>query len=181
MKQKSEAGYTLILVLLTITLIFIFSLTIISNVLNSAAQNKKTELDIQKNNISNMAVIYAEEAILEESKATKPSILDLLSNLLILPVDLNNTIATNYETNLENRINTQTYHILENNNYKFELNCHVKDITVTTKQGLNLNVNINTTISYTVIPSIKINDTYSKLAPITNEIEISESLISLLK
>ena len=179
MKQKSEAGYTLILVLLTITLIFIFSLTIISNVLNSATQNKKTELDIQKNNISNMAVIYAEKAIMEDSKATKQTILEsVLSNLLTLhlPNNLDEIIETKYKTNFT------TFHTLENNNYKFELNCHVKDITVTnTKQGLNLNVNINTTISYTVIPSIKINDTYSKLAPITNEIEISESLISLLK
>ncbi|MEH6947677.1 hypothetical protein V7068_11520 [Bacillus sp. JJ634] len=63
MKEKNEAGYTLVLVLLTITLIFIFSLTLISSVLNSANQNKKTEENIQLNRLSEMGVTYVEKAI----------------------------------------------------------------------------------------------------------------------
>ncbi|RID88162.1 hypothetical protein D1953_04725 [Peribacillus asahii] len=63
MKEKNEAGYTLVLVLLTITLIFIFSLTLISNVLNSANQNKKTEQKIQLNRLLEMGITYVEESV----------------------------------------------------------------------------------------------------------------------
>ena len=78
MKNKNEAGYTLVLVLLTITLIFIFSLTIISNVLNSAKQNNTIEKQIQFKQASQMGVTYMEAAIGQANKQANNSVVDWL-------------------------------------------------------------------------------------------------------
>ncbi|MFJ8255892.1 hypothetical protein [Peribacillus asahii] len=80
MKEKNEAGYTLVLVLLTITLIFIFSLTLISSVLNSASQNKKTEENIQLNRLSEMGVTYMEKVVKEANKQANESIVKWLNS-----------------------------------------------------------------------------------------------------
>jgi len=79
MNAKNEAGYTLVLVLLTITLIFIFSLTLISNVLNSANQNKKTEEKIQLNRLLEMGITYVEESV---DKASSDAATSLYSSSL---------------------------------------------------------------------------------------------------
>ena len=94
MKNKNEAGYTLVLVLLTITLIFIFSLTIISNVLNSAAQNNTIEKQIQLKQSSQMGVVYMEAAIVKASNDAK-------LNTSPPPTSTDSEIITEYSTNFE--------------------------------------------------------------------------------
>ncbi|MFB5282221.1 MULTISPECIES: hypothetical protein [Peribacillus] len=114
MKEKNEAGYTLVLVLLTITLIFIFSLTLISSVLNSASQNKKTEENIQLNRLSEMGVTYTETAVKEANKQANASIVAWLNSD---PAPSNPNIPYEYqlrfETALDTLIKYETNSILE--------------------------------------------------------------------
>ncbi|MFJ8245680.1 hypothetical protein [Peribacillus asahii] len=114
MKEKNEAGYTLVLVLLTITLIFIFSLTLISSVLNSASQNKKTEENIQLNRLSEMGVTYMEKAIMEANRQANASIVAWLNSD---PAPSNPNIPYKYkgefETALDDLIDYETIPTLE--------------------------------------------------------------------
>lgn len=100
MKHKNEAGYTLVLVLLTITLIFIFSLTIISNVLNSATQNNTIEKKMQLQQSSQMGVTYMEAAIVKANNQAKTKVDTWLkAQPTITPSD--SDIVTQYHTEFD--------------------------------------------------------------------------------
>ncbi|PLT32385.1 type II secretion system protein [Bacillus sp. V5-8f] len=70
--NNNEKGYTLIIVLLTITLIGVFSVTLLTNVLNSSVQNRKTEEKIQLTNLTEMGTIYY-RTLVESIVPTLPS------------------------------------------------------------------------------------------------------------
>lgn len=150
MKQKNEAGYTLILVLLTITLIFIFSLTLISNVLNSATQNKKSEEDIQLNKLSQMGVTYVEKAVKKANKQAHENIVTWLNtNPAPSTPDIPNEYRTRFEDALKPLIKTYptSEKVLQKNSERVKM---VID-------GISLENGTTSTIKvvYTVTPSLK--------------------------
>ena len=55
---KNQKGYTLILVLLIITIIGIMMVPLFGSVLNNAQQNNKTEESIQLDSVSKMGMDY---------------------------------------------------------------------------------------------------------------------------
>lgn len=86
MKVTNDKGFTLVLVLLIITLIMIFSLTIISNVLNSARQNNKIEEQIQNQRLKEMGLLYFQKVI---EKKVSLTALDELPSIpsIIFPIN----------------------------------------------------------------------------------------------
>lgn len=112
MKINNEKGYTLVLVLLIITLIMIFSLTLISNVLNSTAQNNKIEEKIQTERLEEMGKLYFQKVIqkkIDDFIASQPDNTELdeaqlnaqLSTPIVFPIDTNTDF---HLTTIENGI-----------------------------------------------------------------------------
>ncbi|MGE8078449.1 hypothetical protein [Peribacillus loiseleuriae] len=152
MKQKNEAGYTLVLVLLTITLILIFSVTLISNVLNSALQNQKSEKNIQLDQSSRMGVMYVEKEINSANEEAKKAVIKWLNDLLTTdPIPTNAEIAAKYEEKFRVKLVDQEI-ISSDNTYRFKI-----DYISITRADNTL------TVTYTIIPSL--NNVYAKADP----------------
>ncbi|WP_028392100.1 hypothetical protein [Bacillus cihuensis] len=152
MKHKNEAGYTLVLVLLTITLILIFSVTLISNVLNSAMQNQKSEKNIQLDQSSRMGVTYVEKEINSANEEAKKAVIRWLNDFpTTVPMPTNAEIAAKYEE--EFRVKLVDKEIISSDNtYRFKID-YIKITRI-----------VNTlTVTYTIIPSL--NNVYAQADP----------------
>ena len=111
---KNEAGYTLILVLLIITLFFIFSITLMGNLLNSSAQNNKTEEKIQEENLMQMGVSYVERLIAVTDQEVKKDTRFKIGNT-------DNETYENYQTVFKKLLETSKTVEVENNKFKYEI------------------------------------------------------------
>ncbi|KMY51113.1 hypothetical protein [Peribacillus loiseleuriae] len=149
MKQKNEAGYTLVLVLLTITLILIFSVTLIGNVLNGALQNQKSEKNIQLDQSSRMGVMYVEKEINSANEEAKKAVIQWLNDFLTTDfIPTNAEIAAKYEEKFRTKLVDQEI-ISSDNTYRFKI-----DYISITRADNTL------TVTYTVIPSL--NNVYAQ-------------------
>ncbi|QOR66370.1 hypothetical protein IM538_21815 [Cytobacillus suaedae] len=68
---KSEKGYALIIVLITITVIMLVIPILVSSMLNSSKQFQTTEEDIQLTKLATMGVQYTEKAVEVSSEEAK--------------------------------------------------------------------------------------------------------------
>ncbi|WP_409971962.1 type II secretion system protein [Bacillus sp. Bva_UNVM-123] len=80
-KINEQKGYALILVLLTITIIGIFTPMIFSKLINNTQQFKKTEEQLQLRKLSDMGIIYVESAIDKASENAYQEVLDWLNKI----------------------------------------------------------------------------------------------------
>ncbi|MFJ7974736.1 hypothetical protein JNUCC23_15925 [Peribacillus sp. JNUCC 23] len=149
MKQKNEAGYTLVLVLLTITLILIFSVTLISNVLNSSLQNQKSEGNIQLHQSSRMGLKYVEKEINTANNEAKKAVIKWLNEFPTtnaIPTDAE--IAVKYEKEFRTKLVDKEI-ISSDKMYQFKIDY----ISIT-------RVDNTLTVTYTITPSL--NNVYAQ-------------------
>lgn len=113
MKLANERGGALIIVLLTITLISIFSVTLLFQLTSAKKQFNQTEGDIQATNTAEMGLIYIRQEILEVYKSLSSSnnredvIQELSEELSFLPFEKSFKSATITPTKYEVDVNIE--------------------------------------------------------------------------
>lgn len=151
--NSDEAGYTLILVLLIVLLFFIFSMTLMGNLLNSSAQNNKTEENIQVDNLVQMGTEYVDRLLTDSEENTKKD-----ASFKIEASDLQT--AKNYRTAFidelfeDNPTNLSTATIsIETNKFTYIIDKNqISDVTL---DESDIEEKYKFTITYTITPTLK--------------------------
>ncbi|MBY0123969.1 hypothetical protein [Bacillus sp. S/N-304-OC-R1] len=154
---KTQTGYALIIVLLTITIISIFTPLLINKLLNSTTQFQRTEEVIQLNKLTSMGEIYIEKAINKAGDQSKEEVLNWLKQIdPSKPYPTNQEISDKYYeffiSNLDN--------FIQNGLLISEVNLN-GDKFIIEINNVYLNNSSTIDVGYTITPSLN-NMNYEK-------------------
>lgn len=162
--RSNQNGYSLILVLLIITVIGIMSIPLMSSIMNSNDQFQKSEEKQQLTNLTEMGEQYIQNAVSTSTADAKNNVQNWLQSSPN-PFPNNDQITSSFLSELQTELNTfvpnnEIIIILKENSFQYKVDASIDTI--------------NKKVDYTITPSL--NGIYDTENSINGEITINLDL-----